>query len=270
MPRLSCCLYLALAACGGGGGFPDAKPPDSAAPTGTFSLSWSVLDQNNQPITCDRIAGQAMTVLEHNLAYASGDTQIFSCATGMGTSQGIVPGTYEMAFELSGTFGTLATGTKQNGVLINAQQNTELAPVTFQVTALGGVGLKIASGKPGGNCGATNAQPPGAGIDQMSITLKHNSNGACEPLILNISDGATQTGGTYMIDCTTPVLRGCIEADQVLSAANIPSDSYSITVKGMVGGKTCWLNGDSIQVPPLNNTLIRTLFLAQQTSTPGC
>ena len=268
MPRLSCSLYLALAACGGGGGFPDAKPPDSAAPTGTFSVSWSVLDQNNQPITCDRIAGQAMTVLEHNLAFASGDTQIFSCATGMGMSQGIVPGTYEMGFELSGTFGTLAMGTKQNGVLIDAQQNTELAPVTFQVTALGGVGLKIASGKSGGNCGATNAG--GAGIDQMSITLKHNSNGACEPLILNISDGATQTGGTYMIDCTTPVLRGCIEADQVLSAANIPSDSYSITVKGMIGGKACWLNGDSIQVPPLNNTLIRTLFLAQQTSTPGC
>src|SRR3569623_368902 len=43
-------------ACGGGGGFPDAKPIDSAPPTGTFSLAWSVDGGGNtgRQITLER------------------------------------------------------------------------------------------------------------------------------------------------------------------------------------------------------------------------
>jgi hypothetical protein len=259
---------LLLAACGGGGGFPDAPPPDQAGPTGTFSVSWTVNDQNNQPLSCDRIAAQTMTVLAHNLAFEGGATQIFTCATGMGTSQGMAPGNYEMDFELGGTFGALARGAKQSPIMIKANSNVELMPVTFAVEAVGGVALKLASGKAGGNCGAANAG--GAGIDQVSITLTHNSDSTCEPITLTITDGATQAGGTYTINCAAPALRGCIEADQVLTASGVSSDSYTIRVRGLVGGKACWLNMDSIQVPPLQKVLIRTLNLAQQTQTPGC
>ena len=261
-------LCLALAACGGGGGFPDAPPGDSAGPTGTFSVSWTVNDQNNQPISCDRIAAQAMTVLTHNFAYEGGSTQIFSCSTGMGMSQGMEPGRYEMDFELAGTFGSLGRATKQAPVEIKPTANVELMPVTFTVEARGGVALKLATGKAAGNCGAANQG--GAGIDQVSITLSHNSDGSCEPITLDIADGATQTGGSYLINCTTPVLRGCVEADQTITATGVESDSYTIRVRGMNAGKACWLNMDTIQVPPLNKVLIRTLNLAQQTQTPGC
>lgn len=268
MPRFSIGLYLLLAACGGGGGFPDAPSPDDPGPTGNFMVTWSVIDQNNEPLPCERIAAQTVTTLAHNLAYEGGTPEAFSCSTGMGTSQALVPGTYEMDFELYGVSGLLAKGEKQVPVTIAGNQTTTLDPVTFQVEALGGLELALSTGKPGGNCGATTAD--GAGIEQVSITLKHGSDGTCEPITLTISDGATQPGGTYTIDCANPVERPCIESDQVLSATDVPSDAYSITVQGKVGGKVCWLNGDSIQVPPLKQVLMRTLNLAQQTQTPGC
>jgi hypothetical protein len=268
MSRLTCGLYLAFAACGGGGGFPDARPPDSAGPTGTFSVSWTVNDQNHKPISCDRIAAQTMTVLVHNLEVEGGLPEAFTCGTGMGMSQGFQPGTYEMDFELSGTFGTLARGIKQAPVQIEPNANVELDPVTFEVEAIGGVVLKVSAGKVGGNCGAQNAN--GAGIEQVSITLTHNSDGTCAPITFTISDGATQLGGTYTVNCTTPVVRGCIESDQTISAQGIASDSYTIKIRGLITGKQCWLNMDTIQVPPLNKLLIRTLNLAQQTQTPGC
>lgn len=268
MARLSTGLYLLLAACGGGGGFPDAPPPDLPPPTGNFSVTWSVVDQNNDPISCERVGASAVTTLAHNLAYEGGTPETFSCATGMGTSQALVVGTYEMGFELYGTAGLLATGAKQTPVTIAANQTTPLDPVRFQVEAQGGLALQLSTGKSGGNCGAVSAD--GAGIEQVSITLKHSSDGVCEPITLTISDGATQTGGSYTIDCTTPVDRPCIESDQVLSATGVPSDTYTISISGKVGGVTCWKNGDSIQVPPLNQTLTQTLNLAYQTLTPGC
>lgn len=268
MSRLTLGLIYALAACGSGGGFPnDARSADSPGPTGTFSVRWTVNDQNNQPISCDRVAAQVMNVLTHNLAFEGGNTQPFTCSTGMGMSQGLAPGNYEMNFELTGTFGEVARGAKQAPVRIEANTSIELDPVTFQVEALGSVALKLASGKPAGNCGA---KPNGAGIEQVSITLQHAGDGSCEPVTFTISDGATQPGGTYTVNCTTPVVRGCIEADQTLTATSVPSDSYMIRVRGLVTGKICWLNQDSIQVPPLNKLLIRTLNLGQQTQTPGC
>jgi hypothetical protein len=269
MSRLTYGLWFALAACGGGGGFPDAPEPDTAGPTGTFSVTWSVVDQNSQPISCDRVSAQAMTVLAHNLAIEGGQTQIFSCKTGTGMSQGLAPGDYEMNFELSsGMFGTLAMGAKQAPIAITANANVELQPVTFQVQATGAIGLKLATNKAGGNCGAIAAG--GAGISQTTITLNHNSDLSCEPITLSISDGATQAGGSYTINCNTPMTFGCIENDQTITASGIPSDSYTIRVKGFVGGNACYLNADSIQVPPLNKPLLGTLNLGQQTQTPGC
>ena len=265
MERFALCLLVT--ACGSGGGFPDAPVRDTAPPTGRFSVAWSVVDQNGQPIACDRLAAQAMTVLTHDLSVEGGATQIFSCSTGMGESQDIAVGTYEMDFELSGTFGVLARGPKQTPVTIAVGQVTELAPITFQVDARGGLALGLASGKSGGNCGATGSN--GAGIEQVSITLQHNSDSSCEPITLAISAGATTSAGSYTIDCTSPALASCIEADQVLTASGVPSDGYTIRVKGLIGGSACWANNDSIQVPPLQQVLTRTLNLGQ-TGVPGC
>ena len=79
-------VFATLASCGDAGGFPDAAVPD-APPTGTFSLTWTLIDHNSAPLACDRIAGQSMTVLAHNKAFEGGTTQIFSCNTGMGRAR---------------------------------------------------------------------------------------------------------------------------------------------------------------------------------------
>ena len=255
-----------LASCGNDGGFPDAAVPDTP-PSGTFSLTWTVIDQNSAPLDCDRIASQSMTVLPHHKDFEGGNPQLFTCKGGMGMSQAVFAGIYDFNFELSGTFGLLARGATQFNVNVPAGTNTVIEPVTFQVEAVGNVALNIASGKIGGNCGAANAG--GAGIDGFTITLTRNSDVACAPLALTIAQGATQPGGSYMIDCTTPVVAPCIEADQTITATGIASDAYTIHIKGKVGTKDCYLNNDGIQVPPLQKTLTRVLNLAPQ-AVSGC
>ena len=265
-PRFVLVPALYLAACGSGGGFPDAPLPDTP-PTATFSLTWSVIDQNSQPVSCARIAGQSMTVLAHNKAYDGGNTQIFSCSSGMGQSQDVYAGEFDLNFELSGTFGLLARAPTVNSIDVPAGTNTPVPPLVFQVEALGSLALKLSSGASGGNCGATGAG--GAGIDATSLSITRNSDGACVPITFTVGAGATKPAGTYATDCTTPAdyVGGCIESDQVLSAANVPSDEYTIHVRGKIAATSCWANNDFMQVPPLQKTLTRTLNLAHD---PGC
>ena len=208
-----------------------------------------------------------MTVLTHHRDFEGGNTQLFTCKGGTGMSQAVFGGPYDLNFELSGTFGLLARGATQFDIAIPAGTNTVIESVTFQVEALGNVALSLASGKIGGNCGAANAG--GAGIDGVTITLTRNSDVACAPLALTIAQGATQPGGSYMIDCATPVVAPCIEADQTITASGIDSDAYTIHIRGKVGTKDCFLNNDSIQVPPLQKTLTRQLNLAPQ-AIAGC
>jgi hypothetical protein len=258
-----------VAACGGGGGFPDASPIiDAEVPLGTFTLAWSLTDASAQPLACDKIGAQTVTVLAHNRAYEGGTSEVFSCATGMGQSSGLPPGTYDVQFELGSAGGVLATAPPQNGIELTAGGDTALTPITFSVDPHGALALSLSSGQPGGNCG--DAAAMGAGITGTTITLVHPGDGACEPLTLAISAGATGTAGTYTIDCANPVVAPCLEADQMLTASDVPSDGYTIHVRGLVGAAACWTNDDSLQVPPLGQTLTRTLNLAPATGTPGC
>jgi len=48
--RLACVFFVA--ACGSGGGFPDARPPDGPPPMGAFSVTWTVTDAMGKPIPC--------------------------------------------------------------------------------------------------------------------------------------------------------------------------------------------------------------------------
>jgi hypothetical protein len=266
MSRLACVpLAVWLAACGSGGGFPDAPVPDTP-PTARFSLSWTVIDQNSQPLACSRIAGQSMTVLAHNKAFVGGETQIFTCSSGMGESQDVYAGVYKFDFELSGTFGVLATAPAQNDVEIPAGETTALQPLVFQVDATGSLALKLATGVTGGNCAS------GAAIDAMSISVTRNRDGMCVPMTFDISAGATTSAGTYTTDCTTPAdyTGGCIDSDQTLTVSNVPSDGYTFHVRGKKAANNCYTNDDNIQSPPLMQTLTRTLNLAKNMSIPSC
>ena len=83
--------------------------------------------------------------------------------------------------------------------------------------------------------------------------------------------GATKPAHTYTINCTTPVETNyCIENDQQITVSGVPSDGYTVHIRGKIAGKDCWKNDDSLQVPPLNQTLTRTLNLARQTQISGC
>ena len=257
-------LFVLLAACGGGGGFPDARPLDAPL-VGAFSATWSVVDQNSQPLSCDRIGGQTMTVLVHNKAFDGGSTQIFTCSTGMGTSQAILAGDYKFDFELGGSVGLLAKSTVQDNVAIPANTTTPLQPLLFQVQATGGLALNISTGNAGGNCAN------GTAIQGFTISANHNSDATCEPLTLAIGAGMTNPAQTYTIDCTTPVVTNyCIENDQQITVTNVPSDGYTLHIRGKVNGLDCWKNDDNLQVPPLDKTLTRTLNLARQTQISGC
>jgi hypothetical protein len=259
---------LLLAACGSGGGFPDARPPDAPTPGGHFSLAWTVTDTNNQPITCDQIGAAQITVLLHNRSVEGGETEVFSCSTGGGTSQGFRPGIYDIRFELGGAIGVIAAGPEQLGVELISGQTTALTPIVFAVQATGNLSLKLESGKAMGNCAPLVGN--GAGIATTSIKLVRNSDAMCAPLTLMIAAGATQPATTYTINCTTPVDGPCIDNDQVITAANVSSDSYTIHIKGKNAATTvCWTNDDSISIPPLGMTLMRTLNLAHATTT-GC
>jgi hypothetical protein len=259
-----CATVLCLAACGGGGGFPDAPPEPDGIPQGTMSLDWSLVRMSDgSPITCNEVDGTTVTLLLRNRAFNGGFTEVFSCNTKSGVTGPMPVGTYDVNFELTGTSGTISTAPEQQGPVVTANSTTALTPVTFSVNAVGAIDLKLDAGKTGGNCDTLANN--GAEINGVRISLNHAAGaGACEPATLMI--GATP----YTINCTTPVTTGCIEKTTSITAT-LPSDNYQIHIRAdQAPNRTdCFSNDDSIRVPPNNGTLMRTLNLASS-STGGC
>ncbi|HEU4727896.1 MAG TPA: hypothetical protein VFT22_08415 [Kofleriaceae bacterium] len=251
--------------CGGDGGFPVDAPADAAA-RGTVSLAWGLTDLNGMPIQCDQVGASTVTLELRAHDQATGAVDSFSCANSPSTSRPLVPGIYDVSFELHGGGDTLATTLDQFGVVIQDGKDTRLDPITFIVDADGGLVLSLASPPATSNC--ASPATGGAGITGMTITLVHAS-GACEPVTFVHTKGGT-TLGPYTVNCTSPAIAPCIEGDETLTVPSLPSGPYFIHVRGQVGAVDCWKNDDSIQVPPQSKSLVRTLNLALQTDTPGC
>ncbi len=265
-------LVLVLAACGGGGGFPDAKvKDDTPPPSGTFKLAWSLTDTNDAPIDCARVAAITVTAVVRSTQVSGGSTQVFTCSGGMGESQAITPGTYSIDFELDAGSGMIATSPRQQDIVIKSNQSTTLTPIVFKLDATGNLKLHLSANKPGGNCQPTAST--GAGIANTTFVLQHAPGAACEPVTLMIGAGATSgtAATTYTVNCATPVIGPCIENDQEITTTGTPSGSYQLHVRGLVaGGAACWTNDDQIVIPAVMGTLTRTLNLGYQMSTPGC
>lgn len=258
-------LLLAAVGCGGGGGFPDARDDSAPPPGGTFTVDWSLLNASGQPITCDDIGAISMTALLRNRGVQGGSTEVFNCNTQMGTSPPLVPGTYDITFELNGISGAIPTPTPlgQTGIEITSGGDVRLAPLAFMVNATGGLKLNFATNKPGGNCAG------GAAITATTVTLQHVGSGACEAVMFSISAGASGIAGMYTVNCATPMTTGCIESDQLLTATGVPSGSYQIHVRGK-SGNDCWINNDQLPVPPVGRDLTRSLNLTAQLGMPSC
>lgn len=268
MLALRLLLIAVVAACGSGGGFPDARVTDATIP-GTFSIDWVVTDEADRSVACDSISANSVTVLAHNRAFVGGSTQVFSCRTGSGVSEALPPGLYDFVFQLVGQNGEIATAPEQRGIEVKPGGNVRLTPLTFKVVASGALSLTLRTGRAGGNC----ASPPGGGgITSTQLTLEHSPSGACEPLLLSISasnaSGAAAT--TYQVNCAAPMVGPCIEYDQTITASAVPSGGYTIRIRALQGATICWTNNDGLQVPPSGQTLSRSLNLAFATMAAGC
>lgn len=250
-------------ACGGGGGFPDAPPASDALPNGTMSLDWSLVKMaDGTPVSCDQVGAVTVTLVLRNRGFQGGFTEVFSCNTKKGTTALIPIGTYDVNFELTGVSGLITTASEQMGLVVQKNADTVLGPVTFTVNAVGAFDLRIDALKAGGNCATVTNN--GAGINGMTITLNHASGGACEPATLMIGNTP------YTINCTTPAQAGCIEKTTPVTVTSLPSDNYQIHIRATQGGPTtCFVNDDSIRVPPNGMSLMRTLNLAGTGGT-GC
>jgi hypothetical protein len=261
-----CGLWLAAAAscdCRGGG-FPDATTVPDAPLPGAVSLAWSITDLNGAPVSCDQVGATTVFLQLRGQNSASGVAVSLSCNTGSGISQAVAPDTYHVSFELHSGSLTLATAPDQNTVVVRSGAPTALAPVSFQVDAVGNLVFSLAAPPQPSNC-----KPPGmgAGITATTLTLVHTGDG-CAPVTFTRSRGTTVLG-TYTVNCGSPVVTSCIENDEALSATGIASGPYTVHIVGKVGANDCWTNDDAVQVPAQHQTRSATLNLAFQHN-PGC
>jgi hypothetical protein len=259
--QLRAILLCAAASAGcSGGGFPADAGIDAPAATGTFSLAWTLTDTGGAPITCDQVSATTIALTLQSSDRVFGIAESFSCGNSPSTSPVIPIGNYSVGIELHGTGLDPVVAPTQNHVAIVQNQNTTLAPVTFAVNATGNVALQIAPPAPlTSNCGAA---PMGAAINAETITVQ-DAGGACLPITFTRSKG-----GTYVVNCTTPNVAGCIEDDETLTATGVPSGTYTIHIRGKIGATDCFTNDDSLAVPAQGKSLTRTLNLAA--TKPSC
>lgn len=253
-------LPAVLGACGDGGGFPDAGSTPATA-TGNVQLTWNLTDLAGKPITCDQVGGTTVSLTLHSTVKIYGFADSFACSNSPSSSAQADVGTYRVAATLQGTNLVPVAGPEQTNVEITADHTTALTPVTFQVDATGTLALKLATPPLASSCGAA---PDGAAITGHTLTLQH-ADGTCEPATFTRSGGTTTT--PFTVNCDTPTVVPCIENTETLTATGLPSGSYAVHVRGLVGANTCWKNDDSLAVPPQGQTLTRTLNQAKQ---PGC
>ena len=251
-----------IAACGSGGGFPDAKQKDSApVEPGTIRVTWSLVDQNNATIDCSKASAISVSATLRSTQVAGGHPEAFACTAGSGESSGLPPGIWTIDWVLAGTT-DIATAPRSENIEIKSGQATDVPPLKFVVDTNGNFKLHFNANKPGGNCGSTANN--GAGITAMTFTLEHSGGGACETATVDIAAGATQPARQYTINCGSPVDAGCIEADQAITTTmKIPSGGYQVHIRGTAPG-SCYKNDDLFSLPPsgLNNTVLdRTLNL---------
>jgi hypothetical protein len=162
--------------------------------------------------------------------------------------------------------GQLSTLPRRTGFVIEPGRDTPIGALTFVVDAVGTLDLFLRATAAMSNCGPLNQM--GAGWTGVTIVLSRPG-GVCQPATIAIAPGATRPGGTYVVSCTAPGIAPCIESDQRLTAMNVPSDAYTIRVRGRVGAIDCWVNDDALQVPAQGRVLMGTLNLTKQVL-PGC
>jgi hypothetical protein len=234
-------MGLLCGACGS-----DAGPPDARVP-GTVSLTWT-LHSGSRLLFCAAV--DAATVQTTITAGAFTAVDVFSCATAMGTSRPILPGTYAVSVEVDGASGPISPVQHLDNIVVTAGHDTSLGNLDFAVDATGGLRFTVAASGAGSNCAAA---PGGAGIDGMTLEILDTVH-ACEPATFMIGAGATAPAATYTSDCQSLPAGPCIESDQVVTVTGLNSGIAYLVVAGDVAGKACWKTSASAKVPTLSTT----------------
>lgn len=234
---------VALAACGGNGGPPDARVIDGAPPGGTFSLTWTIHD-GATALTCADLANPtvAVSIVEEGAGFGVSD--VFSCSSTTGTSRALAPGTYNLTIELTGATGALGPAIVRQGVVVVTSADTPLDPIDFMVMAQGGLGFRIAAAGQPSNCA-------GAGIDGMLLQMRDGTN-TCVPATFTIAAGATAPASTYSDDCATAVVGPCIEQDQQVTVTGLRSGPARLVITGQTAGLACWSGVHFLTVPTMS------------------
>jgi hypothetical protein len=236
------------AACGNGA--------STMEPRGSASASWSITVAGHST-TCAHVGAASVSLRLHRGSGAD-VTSAFPCTDTEGTMSPVTPGAYDATLTLHANDGaTLATAPSQGAITIGADQVTALAPVAFTADGRGKLLLSLATLSTRTNCAARDQG--GAGITGSRITLVHAADG-CAPVTFTRSRGTT-TLGTYMVNCSSPQVTGCIERDETLTIDGLDSGPYVISVGALVGPIQCWAGDDVLSVPA-GASLVKRIQLA--------
>ncbi|HPH69887.1 MAG TPA: hypothetical protein PLF40_29245 [Kofleriaceae bacterium] len=265
--RILTCALVTAAACGSGGGFPDAPTKDAPPPKGTMTLAWRVESSTGETIPCAQVQGQSVVATIENTDAVGGTTELFSCVDGMGTSGPLAPGNYRMRMALNGSGTQLAEAPTVGNIKIVSDQDTAVPAQVFTVNDRGTLKFTIAS-KPGGNCAAIAAN--GAGIEGMTLELRREAGQVCVPTTFMIAAGANLPASTYASTCVgAPTTLPCIDADQVISIIDGVSGPYRVVVGGVIATNSCWSAEQQTVIPVNQQTRTETVNLGA-TGNPGC
>jgi hypothetical protein len=129
-------LALAIVACGGGGGFPDAPVKMPPQDPGTVTLSWSLDDSMGSAVSCGSAGatGVVVNIVQEGTAEQFGQT--FACSLGLAVSGSLPTATYDVDFSLIDGSTVLATGSAQTGIVVTPDNTTDLGNIVFVVTPI--------------------------------------------------------------------------------------------------------------------------------------
>ena len=237
---IACCVALMVAGaagCGEDDPVVDAGPLFDAPPeVGTLSLSWAIEDSGN-PLLCDQVGGLSVRVTATPQDGGFATPEAFGCDALSGTSSPIDSGIYNVEIVLVASGGqALSPPETILSVEIVTGQNSDLGSFVFPVVPRGSVLFVIDAQAVAGNCD-TEANG-GAEISEVLIEVL-DAQGACVPATIAIAAGANLPEGTYSSDCAG-ARYACIDTDQQISIADVPSGTASLNIVGYRGVDACY------------------------------
>jgi len=277
---------FAIAGCDGTAGTPSAGSPGHSCPgavsiswsstsfaqlscPGSVSIAWSIANGTGQPSSCFQTRATSVAL---RIQSRTGGTPVFTafpCNDGAGTAN-VAPGLYDIAIELHDANGAkLATVPVQASVAVAVGRTKTLTPAAFIVNGGGGGGggtghvqLTLQTAGFPSNCLSTG----GAGITGSLITIITDG-GSCAAVKLVRTRGGVEVG-TYQVDCGSPSVTTCIEADERLTAPDLAPGNYTLHVRGAVGAGACFAADATLAVPQTGQ--LTKLIVMQHQNAPGC